>query len=364
MRHVRPRAVVFAVIFLVAFDIALRLINPVWFPSNFRMPDRTLVGYDRFVESMKRHPGVRIAVVGDSVFFGSFTLPDGTLSSHLSQVYSGEGRRVSAYNFGLSGAHMIDLMPVVANIADQHAADVIVLQFDPRFASAHESVHRRYPTLYDDVPDWGPLRGSPMIHIGEKPSDPPGFEERASTLAGDVSALYGDRQYLAAASLGDMPSAAVTLEMNRLESTLSGKALFGKRAWASLKFNNIRRTYDIPPYTAENTHIQLLEATLDAARSRGVPVVVVSGPVDSALLDGKKLWDPVAYRANLETVRGLVQQRGGTFVDMTYAVPSALIHDSHHPISAGYRTMAEKLAVAMDPVVRSAEASRGLVSTQ
>jgi hypothetical protein len=364
VRHVRPRAIVFAAIFLVAFDIALRLINPVWFPADFRIPDRTLVGYDRFVESMKRDPGVRIAVVGDSVTYGSFTLPEGTLSAHMSQVYGSQGRRVSAYNFGLSGAHLIDLLPVVAKIADKHAADVIVLQFDPRFASAHESVHRRYPTLYDDVPDWGPLRGSPLIHIGEKPSATPGFEERVSNLADQASALYGDREYLAAALLGDLPSPAIDRGINRLRSALSGKALYGKRARASLRFGNIRRTYDIPPYTADNTHIKLLVATLDMARSRGVPVVVVSGPVDSDLLNDEKLWDPVAYRANLDVVRSLAQGHGATFVDMTYAVPSALLHDTHHPLSAGYRTMAVKLAVAMDPIVRSAEASRGVGSAK
>jgi len=355
--RVRPRALVFALGFLVLLDLVLRMPLALPLPDDFRLPNRTTMGYEEFVAQMGRDDNVRIAVVGDSIVWGGFAEPWDTLSAHLDDLYEKQGRPVSAYNLGMNGAHANDLMPLVADLVEERAADVVLLNFDMRFY-ADGSVVRRYPELYEKAASTLASAPADLLATGASEPATQTLEQRIDAAVSRVWRLYAMRDYLAAALFGDRPASALNHRMNRLRADLFGPPLYGKKPPSRLPLKDIREAFAVPELTEDNTQIRYLTSTLDLAREAGVAVVVFAGPADSKLLDSLDLWDRAAYEANLARVRRIVESHGGVFYAYTDAVPGALIGDSHHPLGAGYEALAEAIARDIDPLVSRAESDR------
>jgi hypothetical protein len=359
--RVRPRALLFALGFLVLLDLALRLPLALPVPHDFRLPNRTTMGYDEYVASMRRDPDTRIAVVGDSIVWGGFAEPWDTLSAHLDDVYAKQGRAVSAYNLGMNGAHANDLYPLVADLAEEKATDVVLLNFDMRFY-AEPSIVRRYPELYDKAASTLASAPPDLLKLGTPKPAAKSLEQRADAAISRVWRLYAIRDYLAAALFGDRPASALNHRMNRLRADLFGPPLYGKKPPSRLPLDDIRQAFDVPELSEDTMQMRYLTATLDLAREAGIAVVVFAGPADSKLLDSLDLWDRATYEANLARVRRIVESHGGVFATYTDAVPGALIGDSHHPLGAGYKVLAEAIAKDIDPLIRRAESDRATAS--
>ncbi len=155
---------------------------PLPIPGDFRLPNRTLMGYEQFVSAMKRHDGVRIAVLGDSIVWGGVAEPEETLSARITDVFEAAERPfVHAYNLGMNEAHANDMLPLMADITDEGAADIVLFNVDYRFYAPSEKVSRRYPDLYDMVEDFRPLEDDPLAARGRRPRGASGPSRSAPT---------------------------------------------------------------------------------------------------------------------------------------------------------------------------------------
>lgn len=357
---VRPRALIIALVILVAVDVVVRLAHPVTLPDDYRMPDRTLIGYDELVTSAARQDGVRIAVVGDSLVWGTLATAGDTLPAHLTDTLAERGLTARAYNFGLSGAQSAEILPVVANLVEERAADVIVIPFDYRFYSEREPVKRRYPGLYDRVSDWGPAADDPAVKLAAPTkSAAPTFEDRVSEAVGRVWALYGRRDYFAAALLGDTPKNSARAALLRFRAKQENdRPLFSKRAPQQLDATEVSKAFDVPPLDERNPHIAQLDAAIKIANERGTQVIVIGSPLDTQLLTEQNWWNRGAYADNMAWLSQHLGTQGAAFIDLTEALPSEKIGDTHHPLGPGYRAYAERLALELEPFVGSAFARR------
>lgn len=356
---VRPRALLIALAVLAVLDVALRVVGPPSPPRGYRIPDRTTAGYDSYVAALKAEQPARVAVVGDSVVYGTFALPPDTLSAQLTDVFAEKGIDARAHNFGLSGAHATDYLPLVADLATEDAADVIVINFDYRFFDASESLTRRYPELYvralEGLPESTVLAREPLMRPSAEATRT--FDEVASDAVGRVWALYGMREYLASVLLGDPPKRSAELASADWRAGLAGRELYTKRSTAQLDAKEVREAFDVAPFTPDNPHLARLALALDVAKATDTPVFVFAGPVDAKLLDEQGWWDRAAYEANLAIVRALVTQHYGVWLDYTDALEPAQLADTHHPLAPGYRTLAEELGDDIAPAVRRAAAT-------
>ncbi len=356
---VRFRALVIALVVLLVIEVVLRLpfvVLPI--PEGYRIPSRTVLGYNELIQSMSRQPGVRVAVVGDSIVWGGFSLPEESLSAYLQKALDAKGLPNRSYNLGFVGAHANDLMPIVADIAQDKAADVIVLNFDYRFYNRRSSVDFRYPEVYDKV-DWSGLPVPEELTRPKRSKETtPTTQTRVDKAIAPWWRLFGIRDYLTTALFGDTPGDAIQTAFSRYRARLGGRPLWSKRPTERLPLDKLKDMFALGPLTEDDPYMRYLGAALDAAKAEGVPVVVFAGPVDTKLLDGENLWDRAEYDRNLEFVRRFVEARGGTFYDYTDGVPGEYLFDSHHPMAAGYERLAELIAADIAPLVRSAEESR------
>lgn len=355
--RVRPRALVFALGFLVVLDLLLRLPLPYPLPSDFRLPNRTTMGYDQYVAAMRRDPNVRIAVLGDSIVWGGFAERWETLSAQLQKRYRAQDRAASVYNLGMNGAHANDMLPVIADLSGRHAVDVIAVNLDMRFYN-EPRVFRRYPELYRTAASSLASVPADLMTTGAATATAPPLEKRLTDVVARVWRLYALRDYLAAALFGDRPASALNHRVNRLRADVFGPPLYGKKSPSSLPLAEVKKAFSVPPLTADNVNMRYLTAALDAAREAGVRVVVFAGPVDSVLLDKLDLWDRASYEANLARVREIVESHGASFYAYTDSVPGKLISDSHHPLGAGYAVLAEAMQPDLELLLKAAETRR------
>ena len=108
---VRFRALVIALAVLVVVDLVLLMpFVRLPIPEGYRIPSRTVLGYNELIASMAEQPRARVAVVGDSIVWGGFSVPTESLSSYLQKVLRAEGiPNLRTYNLGFVGAHANDL---------------------------------------------------------------------------------------------------------------------------------------------------------------------------------------------------------------------------------------------------------------
>lgn len=336
----RPRAFAFAAVFLLVADLVLRAgLLPV-FPADFRIPARTLMGYDAFVQRMADSDHVRVAVIGDSVVAGQFADSHDTLPAHLDSLMAGEGRTADAYNLGLPGAQAVDLYAVAADVAANRAADIVIINLDYRFYGRGVPAPR-YPELWDRL-------DANRVPAGLEPSVAPvpaprSLGARADEAITGVWRLYAERDALAAAAFGEIPRRRVAEAALRLRLRLTGSARYAKKADADLPLDELRKAYDVPRFAAGDASLSYLGAAIDACRDSGASVYVFAGPLDRALLDRNGIVDWARYDANIAWARQYVSAHGATFIDMTDALPASMLGDSHHPLGAGYARMARML---------------------
>gem|GEM_PF-4301800 len=340
----RPRAWIFAATALVALDIALRIFGVPALPRDFRLPDRTLMGFDGFVAQMARSPRLRVACIGDSVMHGGGTSdPAGAIPAHLDD----------AYNLGMTGAHANDMLPLVALLAHRKAADAVVIDFDYRFYRG-ETVTDRYPDLYEKAAAEGAL-DSVDETLARGHTRTLTTVERFDRAVASIWRLYAVRDHLTAWMFGERPKRALNLLVRDLRAKAIGARVYNKRAPSALPYAELRKAFDVRPFADDNVDLRYLAATVRVATRADIPIVVFAGPLDRAALDRERVVDWARYEENLAFVRRLVEGEGGVFVDLTDAVPSELLMDTHHPMSEGNRVVAEALAKILAPLLRGGE---------
>jgi hypothetical protein len=357
---VRFRALIIAIVVLVAIDLVLRIPGlhlPI--PTVYRMPSRTSAGYTELISSMSAEKTPRVAVVGDSVVWGSNLAPAETLSTYLTDALRARGvTGARAYNLGFVGAHSNDLLPVVAEVAQRHAADVILLNLDYRFYNPGSSVQSRYPEIYSQV-DWSTLPVPQGLAKPPRAKTSTDAQRVGDDVVSRVWKLFSIRDYLMVSIFDETPSAAVARWFAVARARLAGRPIWVKKTASSLPLAELRRQFAVGTLDENNVYVRYLGAALDAARADNVPIVVWAGPVDAHLLDSEGIWNRDQYERNLAFLKNFVEARGGIFVDYTNALPPAEIVDSHHPMGVGYAKLAGLMAERFTPLLEASAASRG-----
>jgi hypothetical protein len=352
--RIRFRAVLIALAVLVVLDLVVRIPGPALpIPRVYRLPSRTTLGYGQLIDSMAAEKSPRVAVVGDSVVWGSSLAPGETLSTYLTDDLRAKGvAGARAYNLGFVGGHSNDLLPVVAELSQRHAADAILLNLDYRFYNPKSPLQGRYPGLYDRV-DWSLLPVAPALARSVAPTKTLDAQARGDELVGRVWKLYSIRDYLMVSLFKDTPAEALSRWVTLARVRLGGRPLWLKRAPQGLPLVELRKQFAVGELAENDPYVRYLGAALDAARAEGVPVVVWAGPVDTQLLDAERVWDRAQYERNLAFLRRYVEARGGTFVDYTTALRSDEIVDSHHPMGVGYAKLAARIAPGVADLLRA-----------
>ena len=284
-------------------------------------------------------------------------MPGQTLSTYLTEALQKQGlNQARAYNLGFVGGHSNDLLPVVAEVAQKHAADAILLNLDYRFYNSSSPVESRYPQLYQRV-DWAKTSIPASLTV---PAGAPA--KRTSQEIGDsvverVWKLFSIRDYLMVSLFKDTPGGAMTRESELARIRADGRPVWIKRRAKGLPLGELRKQFALGTLTEDSVYVRYLGAALDAARAEGVPVVVWAGPLDTKMLTDNSVWNRADYERNLAFLRAYVEKRGAVFVDYTDTLPAEQIVDSHHPMGVGYERLAETMAPLLAKIVRSEEGS-------
>lgn len=343
---------------LIVAELAFRFMAPSSVPVDYRFPDKTLWGIEEFVSTMSGTPGVRVAVIGDSIVWGKFADSSQTLSAYMDADYAGEGRQVHAFNFGMIGAQSYDIYPLADALARRRAADLLVINFDYHFYKDAPAVDR-YPglrSLAAQAPGVGVVMPPPTWAAGLSAS-PTAGQPVAAWVSG-ASQIVARRGYILGATLGGDPSLALAHAVGVHLPLLRGQAPWSKRTEARLNLGSIRTAYAVPLLAEDDMCVRYLVEAVRAARAERVRVVVFAGPLDRGPIEAAGAWDAAVYKANIELVRSLVEREGGTFLDLTDAVPAARIYDVHHPLAEGYASLARALEERIEPTVRELERER------
>jgi hypothetical protein len=359
------RAVTVALVLLFALDVAIRVFGLPWFPEDFRFPRVTTSGYPEYVDYMRRYPGPRVAVIGDSVMQGLFSDRSKTMPAYMNAIWDAEttsppGPR--AFNFGVSAAHANDLYAMVTDITSRKAADVVVVHFNYPFSiMGRDPYALRYPQLWQDAASFAPFQNDPLVTRYTKAPDQRTWPERGRQLLEQVWRLYGARDAFAAAWFESSAPEAWQkryTEWERSQEGSSGPPPARKLLPRDFSRAQLSAIWSGPDFADGQPNIEYLRLMLRKAKAEGIPMVVTSGPVNLPILEYWGVLDKARYQRNVAFIRRLVQSEGGTFVDLSDDVSPRYVADSVHPFPEGYLLMAEETVKAVDPFLRDAAARR------
>lgn len=356
--RIRAVAWAFALLWLLLLELLLRVGVPTPIARYYRVPNRSSAGIGVVLDSLKRADGPRVAMVGDSITWGMFARRDQASGAYLERSLQrtfGPDARVG--NLGLISAHPNDYVPVIVDLLEEDAVDVVVIQFDARFFSVNHARDFRYPELYDRIES--PAARRAVADIAPPPvtwSRPLPTAAQVDRTLSSASMIWRLR-HVPVTSVFDMKVGNdVTTEL--LRQLDDGDRVYSKKKPEKLPIERVKFDYDIPPYTENNVYFRDLSVALDMAKRQGVPVIVYAGPVDEELMNRLDLWDQQTYRRRVASAGSIIEKHGATFVDLTSAIPARYIVDTHHPRYEGYRTIAASLFPYVRDAIETKRAAR------
>jgi hypothetical protein len=110
---------------------------------------------------------------------------------------------------------------------------------------------------------------------------------------------------------------------------------------------NVLASYDVA-VSPRLPIVRMIAATVDMAVRHGVPVLVVGSPIPAAALRAAGRYDDALYAQRFEVLREVVQQAGGTFLDLHDALSAEEFKDTGgHYNERGVR----RLGTLVEPVI-------------
>jgi len=305
--------------------------------ADYRLPYELSEDYWLFARwaRLARQRG-RTLLVGDSVIWGHYAPPDGTLSAHLNRLAGREGFA----NLGVDGIHPAALAGLIEHHGKAVAGGRVVLHFNPLWLAspAHDlrpagrearlNHPRLVPQLFTRV---GAYRASAAERLAVV------VERRLSfaNWAGHIRAAYFGGDGLPAWSL-DHPYACPIQAVGR---GLPAPAPAPRHRAVSWRQRHIEPR-DFPWVELEDSlQWRLFRRVVEVLQGRGNRLFVVVGPFNEHLLTGASL---AAYTARKRQIRDWLERSG-----IDHLVPPALASDAYadasHPLSAGYAVLARRL---------------------
>jgi len=318
---------------------AWRRAEPLEAGADYRVPYRLSNDYwlaaRYFGEACARDKAL---VLGDSVVWGHYVGTAGTLSHYLNEAW-GEDRFA---NLGIDGIHPVALAGLVEHYGGAISGrDVILhgnflwmsskrhdLQVTKEFTFNHPSL---VPQFWPRIPCYREsLSGRLGIVVG-----------RAVPFLGwtkHVEIAYFDNADLARWTIGHPyanPGARITFALPSPDEPPSPEPV--AKPWTE---RGIRRFS--ADWVALETSLQWrsLRRTIEILRRRGNRVFVVIGPFNEHMLTDASL---AVYRQRKQEAETWLRDRGVPCT-IPAVLPSEVYADASHPLSEGYRLLAQRLA--------------------
>lgn len=319
---------------------------------DYRLPYALSKDYWLYERRLGEIPAPSAVVIGDSVVWGEYVLPDGTLSHFLNQA---AGRPDAFVNAGVNGLFPLALEGLAEHYGgalrnrkvilhcnllwmSSPKADLstkkeerfnharLVPQFSPRIpcyrADASERLgvvmERNLPVLswvnhlqcvsfnQKSIPDWTLEQGS-----GEPPAHPNAYKNPLAQLTLHVPGAPANDPERGPASARHKPWSTTGEGTTRFEWV----ALDASLQWAA--FQRLTRLL----------------------RERGNDVLVVVGPFNEHLLAGE---NRAPYRQLCDNIAVWLKENRFECI-VPEPLPSALYADASHPLTEGYRVLAQRL---------------------
>ena len=329
---------------LAALALALFLLAPALWPRfeplasepDYRVPydlsnDYWL--YSRYVTlAASRH---ELLAVGDSVVWGQYVRRDQTLSHYLNELSS----RERCANLGLDGAHPAALAGLLEHYGGGIRSKKVVLVFNPLWLSSSkhdlqgkEEFRFNHPQL---VPQFSPRIPCYKEEVSGRLGAALNRNLDFSGWTNHLQQAYFDRTDIPSWTLEhpyDSPVKALTFKLPPSDNLLRHPPV----PW----FQSGIKEHDFP-WVELGTSLQwrCFQNCVEILRGRGNRVLVVLGPFNEHMLTAdsreayRKLQQEVAERLRAASVPCFAPE----------PLPSEEYADASHPLSAGYRRLAEQL---------------------
>lgn len=324
---------------------------------DFRIPYALSRDYWLYERRLQLASPTQVVLLGDSVIWGEYVRPDGTLSHFLNEQFHQPGRFLNAGVNGLFPLAMEGLVRtaggalkgrrvlVHANVLWLTSPKVdlqtdkeerfnhadLVPQFRPRIPAYKADASRRLSAWFGQNLEFFQWSSHLQIAYFDQKDIP------AWTLmegAGDPTTRPHAREN---------PLRAITLRLpaEPVDDPERGPASARHRAWSATGQGSTR--FD---WVSSATSLQWAAflRTLEQLRAQGNDVLVMLGPFNEHIMAEANRVGFVSLRADI-LARFTARQM--KFVTPA-ALPSALYADASHPLTEGYRVLAEQLAA--DPV--------------
>lgn len=306
--------------------------------------------YQRRLEQLSDRS--RIPILGDSVVWGEYVLPGGTLSHFLNQQTGQTDRFV---NCGVNGLFPLAMEGLVQDYGRSLRNRKIIVQCNLLWLSSPKA------DLSSDKPEnFNHSRLVPQIAV-RIPAYKADANERLSALierhvdyfawTSHLQNAYYDQRSLAAWTLeedGNEPPGYPNARRNPLEALKHGiptepaidpqrgPASPRHRAWS---FGGADTSHFEWVDTKDSLQWQAFERVIRLLHERGNDVLVLLGPFNEHMIAADQLQE---YRKLRDRIASGLPADGATLI-VPDPLPSELYADASHPLTSGYAQLARRL---------------------
>ena len=275
-----------------------------------------------------------VMVIGDSVVWGHYVGPDGSLSHYLNEMAD---TRTFA-NMGIDGIHPAAMAGLLEYYGKAIKDKKVVLSFNPLWMTSRKHDLQTEKEFRFNHPRLVPQFVPKIACYTESAPDKTGIViERNVRLLGWASHIrtaYYDKMDVAGWAVEHpykCPFRAVSLELPRPEMTPDQNEPWSERGITRSDF----------PWVSLDTSVQwkFFKRAIEVLKKRGNTVFVLIGPFNEHMMKDESLRTYRSIKAGVET---WLTENGVPYC-MPAALPSGLYADASHPLKAGYKMLARQL---------------------
>jgi len=303
--------------------------------TDYRLPYQLSHDYWLFERySQWAAQGHEVLILGDSVVWGHYVAPTGSLSHHLNELTN--TRRFA--NMGIDGIHPVALAGLVNDYGRAIANKKVILCFNPLWMTSKKHDLQTEKEFSFNHPRLVP-QFAPRIACYAN-----SFSKRIGIALERQSSFLSWITHLKIAYFKDADLLSWTLEhpyacpLHALTQELTQPQTTDKTVapWSS---QGMRRQNF--PWVELNTSLQwrFFKQTVELLQERGNQVFVLFGPFNEHMMQDQSL---ATYRALQESAKTWLASNDVAFY-MPASLPSQHYADASHPLSAGYEILTSDL---------------------
>ncbi len=275
-----------------------------------------------------------VMVIGDSVVWGHYVGPGGSLSHYLNEMADTE----TFANMGIDGIHPAAMAGLIEYYGMAITGKRVVLSFNPLWMTSQKhdlqtekEFRFNHPRL---VPQFVPRIACYTESLSNRIGIVMERNVRFFSWASHIRTTYYNKMDMANWAVEHpykCPFRAVSFELPRPEETVEENEAWNERGMGKDDF----------PWVGLDTSVQwkFFKRTIDVLRERGNTVFVLIGPFNEHMMKDESLS---RYRSIKAGVEKWLRENDVPYY-MPAPLPSELYADASHPLRAGYQLLARQL---------------------